>query len=498
MKNTKENFSILRIFIFCYFAVAGIPVTLSAQLALVPQVAGCKVDITSTLDAAVGSIPDADETSAGLFYRIDEINPLGLTIGSYFWKDTIYKPNAGITKSLVLPVGDYKVVGYVSRKGGPIKTGYAAFEIDNSTCASPPSGMPSVFPIDANPSASRAFRLRLDASWNICTDPNYFIPVNEHKTETINTSTLATPWFFVTLSLSNWGEADASTVEVKFDGNILQYEGAIADNFHNNTSGSWGYVDQIDGLSDANKVFVTIKGEPKNKETHLHLMFKKKNNSLDAVVKTDFTATVTSASGTDFKASTALFVKAAPHDPNSLEVNKDTICPCQTNQWLQYRVNFQNIGKAPASHVKVTLSNDISLLPETADVLYNNSFSKKTFVHETPVVYDSLTKTFNIDSINLPGTNQPGVDASQTCDFFDFKIKVDNCRKLGTIIKPMVKIVFISGIPQPPIFTNLESTVVANIITEEKECPQPAAACTSCKKKKCWLLQLFSKKKTKK
>lgn len=460
---------------------------LPAQPIVTAIPSGCKLNITTDLGSEPID-PMKGETSVGFFYRLDGLN----NEGSYFWDATISGTNTSISKSIDLPTGSYSLVAYQTRKGGPIKTG-SRVTINNTNACSP-----GIMPLVNDPLLQQ---VKLSASWNVFTDPFYSNPTCSHETMSTRISPAA-PWLFVTLSVFRW-PALGNDISIHFDDTNLDYIGAIADNYDDSQQSSWKYVDDVDYTLNSGVVTVKRKNGvplPPNSERHIHLIFDKGSSDLGSLINTVFTANFINANGTTGSTSIAPPVKGTPHDPNSLDVDKDWLCPCQANEVLIYQVNFQNLGSAAADKVTVQLSNEANLdfSPSSVQVMLNTNSDQKTFLKYANIAYDQASRTFTITPINLPGTNQlqpRTYDEWETQDYFKFKIRKKDCVRNGTIIQPNAAIKFFAGMSSMGIInTNLEETHVIDKPAEGIKCPDPHPSCNRCTKRRCWLANLFKKK----
>ncbi len=451
----------------------------------------CTFDIiTSIANEPIDSL--SGESSVGLFYRLDGLDKQG----SYFWDTIIGGTNITTSKSLELPPGKFSLVAYQNRKGGPIKTGKGLTIInDSNTC--PSEVLPTVFKEPEQ-------RVKLSASWNVFSDPFYSYPPCLHST-TNEYFSPEDPWLFLTLSVKSWRTMEKD-VSIYFDDINLDYVGAIAENYEHTQHDAWNFVEEVKYTPDSGQATIWRKSGvdfPLNNETHIHLIFKKGSEAFSHLPKIEFTAEYSYRIETDTfieSVSLSLPVKGAPHDPNSLEVDETWLCPCQANEWLTYRVNFQNMGTTDADTVMVFLTNDVHLYPASLKLLPDTALVHKTVMKQADIKYDPAQKMFLVTPIYLPGTAQVEprtYENWETQDYFMFRIRKEDCLKSGTMIQPQVGIVFYKdSIPQDTIFTNLEKTeiVIENRRFHCQKSPHPS--CTACKKKKpCWLLALFRKNK---
>lgn len=471
--------------LICWVALAG-PAFLSAQPAITVSMSGCTTVINTSIPSS--TLNSRTEPSTGFFYRLDGVDGSSNSLGSYFWKDAIALPSTGTPpttlntiKNLLLPTGDYELVCYQTRKGGPIKNIRVPVPITVPlSCGI--TEMPTV-PVDT---------IRLETSWNVCTFSKFFDPAETHHTKITDEPTLAEPWFFVTLSVYNW--PTSTPVKVTFDATVLSYEGAIADNHYDTYATSWDFLNAPVHTTTSNYVTIYDNGNvPPNKETHIHLIFQQKNPGLANRSTVTFTAEI----GNTVRSISPL-VSGTPHDPNSLTVDKDQLCRCQKNEILTYQVDFQNKGTDIAEDVDVQLGNTTYLDLGSIAAL-NPAGTIVTDVRRIPVVFDNIDQ-FLINQIHLPGTQQlrpQNIPEEQTRDRFTFRIRKADCLRAGDMIYPQASIVFRTGIGQDPVYTDYEKTeIVSSISTQEgvKSCKTPDPSCTGCTRKRCWLRDLYCKK----
>lgn len=498
MKHYTTRFSVSQLALLILLWNLSLIESVYGQLDVEFTPKNCDVEIKSTFDFDEIIDPLLEVTSVGVFYRLDKIvaNPNGEPAsGSYFWSEIIPKNKPEAITELPIPPGYYRLTYYITRKGGPIKTGIVRepgnngstiLNLSYNNCSSPPASMPIYKTIrKINPESTIFY---LVPSWSpFGFDPKYYGEAVEHNTEKTYVQQPDTPWIFITLVASDWKQND-QPIQINFDNTALEYAGAIGDNIFSMDGGSqgqgWKYVNRVlDGKNGT--LTVTPKLRPDNGVTVLHLIFKKTGDALDTLTETEFKASM-GINPNVIETSTKLEVSGAPHDPNNLKVDKDTLCPCQIDEWLTYNVKFQNLGSAPAKTVTVSFLNYQGLILPTLYMPVN-----RTFRINKSIRYDSLDAMFVIDSIMLPGMKQPNIDPWQTIDGFSFKIKKQDCLAAGTLIQPKVGIVFIGDQVQDTIYTNLEAThildkVKRHCFCEKSYCPAPHASCPGCKKKKIW------------
>ncbi|PCJ63899.1 MAG: hypothetical protein COA58_14810 [Bacteroidetes bacterium] len=94
-------------------------------------------------------------------------------------------------------------------------------------------------------------------------------------------------------------------------------------------------------------------------------------------------------------------------------------------EWVDYRINFQNIGLAPAKNVEIidTFSFDL----DSSTFVFNQYYHPKKAIYSGfSYVYDSATRILkcNFSNINLDGTKQRGItNMEETKGYVEFKIK---------------------------------------------------------------------------
>ena len=425
----------------------------------------------------------ATEPSFGFFYRL-EWN-VGGTKQSYFWpSSTITQPDV-----LDLPNGNYQLTVYQSRKGGPIKTGTKNLTVSGSALSSYPT------------IALGTSGLKLFNSWNVST---YEFPANtapnpDHHTiipKTIPDEEI--PWVFITLVRKNW--LDDNPVRISCPA-YLSYEGAIMENCMLGTGCTTSMNLNITPYISSGQTFLNIQKAPGPipQQVDIHLLFRKNPTYIPSVYPDDvsfgvnYTSTIPGDTATVDTAFT-FAVKTLPHDPNRLEVDKDELCACGTDEYLTYRIDFQNDGAAPTNSVTVTLFNTTHLLDNTIQ------YQSNTGDWNAPISQSLNPRQFTIDYLwmgGLPGLKQntnsnPKPNPDECSDHFYVKIKKTDCLPAGTLIQPKAEIKFEGALET--IFTNLDETMIVNE-ANCKSCP-PNPRCPNCgKKKKCWLLNLFRKKK---
>ncbi len=443
---------------------------------------GCELTFNVDIDSDIWIVDG--QGSVGLFYRLE-----GGNLGSYFWSETVYYPNVStsIPKKLILPSGNFELICYQQRKGGPIQT--KSFQVTGTGGCS--GHFPKILPSSSN--------VKITPSWNAFVDEFFSNPPTLQQTdETYQVPTPTEPWFFLSLSIANWPSFGLG-IDLKYDASILQFDSGIVKNYKDSNFWDYTYIvsnDPVAGILHLNP----NNSQPINQETNTHLIFKLKTGIPISKEVISFSGEFVppAAPGTD---TIEVLIKKGPHDPNSLNVDKDKLCPCNCNEILNYQVNFQNKGSDFAEDVEVKWMNSQHLDVSSINLTAPTTTLKNASVNET-------SGTFSIKSIFLPGTNQYNsatgsfYDYYHTEDNFKFSIKKADCLSIGTIIQPQVGITFISYDPtgkeirQPQILTNLERTEIVNPVNKEKPCEKNCTTCSGCKmkKKKCWLFRLFAKK----
>jgi len=451
-------------FLFCFAS----PGAFAQKLTLSVAVKGTTVDIKTFFDQT--STPSSDpyyvdqiepqngETSFGFFYRIDSDpatnNNVSANAGSYYWRDDmVYPGKLALTKTITLPPGKYSIVAYLSRKSKPIKT---------VNLAGGSSGSASIFEVPVTEEVklggfeavdmkvgTTLSPLKLENSWNVFTDGAAANTSADHyifnASSNVPGTTPTQPWLFVTLSVNNsdWTGQD---IFMMYDP-IFEYKGLIFANKANDIS-STSWISSDDNSRKKSGVepdsVIIKKGVLPNNpsgQTHVHFIFQLKRNVLFPPDFVKFTTQFENGTPVDLN----LSVKPKPHDPNSLTVNKKTICPCDKALELHYRVEFQNIGTGLVKDVQVVLMNtdglDVSSLTPVGD---------KTLKKKVAMVYHrgpraAPAPTFEIPGINLPGTNQAppnSVPDEETWDYLEFTVNTKGCLKDNTFIGPKARVFF--------------------------------------------------------
>lgn len=122
-----------------------------------------------------------------------------------------------------------------------------------------------------------------------------------------------------------------------------------------------------------------------------------------------------------------------------------------TNEWIEYRVDFQNEGPGNATHVHVTDELDLLLInsqPILADAETNG-------IKQTPQVKEVAPRVWqwNFDNITLMGTHDPNYTADQeakTKGFIKFRVQIGQALPCQSIVN-RARIVFDCN---PAIHTN--------------------------------------------
>lgn len=484
MRNPANLFSILFAISFIFIAIH---VNAAGAYPDAPDLSytinGNQVTIKTKLKVIQGgtSYYTTDEQSVGFFYRLDSNS---VNDGhSYFWDTIIFAPNTEISTTIMLPKGEYSLVCYQTRKGGPIRpTGKLVINVTATNTNTFPTVNKTNNPILLTP------------SWNVFTDPSYTSTLEVHNTYN-NTAFPGDAWLFVGLSVGSLSSTfTLNDIFLDYDKDKMTYHGAIDNNYESISTfpSGWLNVNSITDIPGSKGNLKTVLNTSNaQRERNILLIFKYKSTADVRDTIATFIAYALDGITPVFHDTLRLGVHGKPHDPNYLEVDKKALCPCQDDEYLVYKVNFQNKGTAPATKVTVKLENySGSLYPNTISVLSNNSALKNTFLKNAPVNHSKTYNNtlFTIYPINLPGTGQ-SYPYWQTEDFFKFTIKKKDCMPLGSAIEPKVTIEFYDGKGDSMggIQTNLERTDIDFV-----ECSGASPACEGkCNKKKCCLLRIF-------
>ncbi len=478
--------------------ISSVPLNLlSAQSIAIATNSGGLVKIETKLDigSPISNTTPDYESSVGFFYRLEDVN----NHYSYFWPNTIYDDiddtKETAMSTLELPNGTYQVIAYESRKSKPIRTTALASGTPFTV-----TGSSYQFP-EINLGGSE---LHLYSSWNIYWHefPAY-TTVPEHNTSPANTYLPPTtePWVFMTLVKKDW--MINAPIQIEFP-DFLSYGGFIWGNEMNSTKIGATVSNTLgapQSLSISNNGTV-----PANQQVIIHLIFKKNGNYIPsdtypgaASFKGSYDTLQVGPGGTpDTVLVDTTFVfkpKPKPHDPNRLAVDKKELCECGFNEYLTYRIDYQNDGEAPTDTVMVSLMDLNHLHPAT--IQHNND----TDGHMAPINYNlNYTPPKNEFLIKypkgLPGLKQnskmyPKVVAEACQDYLYIKVKKEDCLAAGTKIQPKAKITFAGT--KDTIYTNLDETLIV-ASSECKSCP-PNLRCPGCPRKEpCWLFRWFRRK----
>ncbi|MEO6758882.1 MAG: hypothetical protein ABIO24_05465 [Saprospiraceae bacterium] len=458
-----------------------------------------QIIFTTKLSEAVTQLIGTDTAhSVGLFYRLDKINTIESS--SYFWSSIIYA-NSDTTKeigqdTLNLPNGDYNLTVYQVRKGGPIKTANSKFNIADTTNF-------NQFPrINLGNSDLGLFN-----SWNFSTE-TFLDGINNTNPSHFTEYASLIPdenisWVFVTLVRNNW---NVGSIDLTFP-DYLSYEGAIYKNCAIPEGNTGNCINGLDlGIqsfpsSGTSSISIQKNSATLKNQFVVHLIFKRKDNfpnppivgfGVNYIINRPEQREIRLHNDFNFT------VYPKPHDPNCLAVDKKELCECGTDEYLTYRIDYQNDGAAPTEAVTVTLFNTPHLMESTiqheqytrgCNVSINPTGTLRSGPNQFIIVYPASNK--------LPGLRQnstlyPKVPADACSDYFYIKVKKENCLSAGIILQPKAQIVFAGT--KDTIYTNLDETRIVSKINC-KACP-PNPACPRCpQKKRCWLRDLFIRKR---
>ena len=161
-----------------------------------------------------------------------------------------------------------------------------------------------------------------------------------------------------------------------------------------------------------------------------------------------------------------------PHDPNTIEVNKECV---QGNigdgQILEYTVNFQNEGNGFANNVQVEVNTSWQLFPESVTVLASSA-------DMAGVEIDPITNKiyFTFPDINLPGTKQIVPNSfcpDLTTGYVKFSICTDVVLPPGGWGDPQAEVMaeaFIYFDNQPAIWTGPSTLLTTDFCTKYDLC----------------------------
>lgn len=136
---------------------------------------------------------------------------------------------------------------------------------------------------------------------------------------------------------------------------------------------------------------------------------------------------------------------------NSYDPNDKTAYPSgdidTVQEWLTYRVRFQNTGNAEAQHIYImdTLDTDVDA----------STFQLLAYSHQPNVEIKESIVRFNFPNINLPDsfTNEPGSHG-----YVQYKVKLKENLPIGTTIENTAYIYFDFN---PPVVTNTTTNTIA-------------------------------------
>jgi hypothetical protein len=136
---------------------------------------------------------------------------------------------------------------------------------------------------------------------------------------------------------------------------------------------------------------------------------------------------------------------------NSYDPNDKTAYPSgdidTAQEWLTYRVRFQNTGNAEAQHIYImdTLDTDVDA----------STFQLLAYSHQPNVQLKENIVRFNFPNINLPDsfTNEPGSHG-----YVQYKVELKENLPLGTVIENTAHIYFDFN---PPVVTNTTTNTIA-------------------------------------
>jgi len=144
---------------------------------------------------------------------------------------------------------------------------------------------------------------------------------------------------------------------------------------------------------------------------------------------------------------------AAPFDPNNKEVTPAgdlSLAFVTSQQWINYKINFQNLGSAIAQTVNIGDALDIDLDMSTLE-LVASSTPCTMFLSSPNLLH------FNFFGINLPPSSQ---NEAGSHGFVEYRIKPKASTPLGSLITNNANIVFDFN---APVYTNLvHNKVVMN------------------------------------
>ena len=472
-----RNFSLYLLGALLFFQISVFSQNINLTSTNTPGV----VNISTTPSSPVST--SDGETSIGFFYRLEW--ETGGNKYSYFWSgSTLHSDELSLANNN----SNYVLVSYELRKSGPIRTASKAIQISNSSITTNPS-------INLGTTSD----LKLFNSWNIYTNqfPNSINPNPYHyDTQNSQIPNEDTPWVIMTIVKNSW--ADNTPITMSYP-DYLAYKDAIFDNCMigtNNCSPSL----TITPYSASGKKYLSIqKNSSINGKAIIHVVFYKDPDYIAPIPRdVEFGVSYHSENSPipddTIKVEFKFDVKVKPHDPNHLEVDKKELCECGSDEYLIYRIDYQNDGQAPTNEVTVTLYNTTHLIEST---IQYHDYSDAWNAPISQSINNPRQFIINYNGMGgLPGLKQntfyPKANADECSDHFYIKVKKEDCLSAGTMIQPKAEIKFL-GAPET-IFTNLDETMIVSKVNCES-CP-PNPRCPTCAKKKtCWFLNLFKGKK---
>ncbi len=307
--------------------------------------------------------------------------------------------------------GPPTVIGYVTKKNGPLGIAYPPEDLEIQTCT---ACNPPTFGLAPNEF------IRLSNSWDLFSNTQAAVPFTDITTIPAFTAP-NTPWFLLTVTMR--APTGASHANVTFPSG-LSFEGAIVENkWGTGTTVANTFIQSIEAISNQT---VRIKLDPNisSPPFKVYLLMRGNPNSNDNL----FAANVYDERNKPLGGNNELrlVTKQWPHDPNSLTRSNEVICKVSTkNPPLLHRVDFMNEGQGPADHVVVKVEIDPEVLdPATvSDIVTSANYTN-------PVIfsYGADYVKFNLLGINLPGIAQiPQPSAEQTSGWIQFFIRTKDC-----------------------------------------------------------------------
>lgn len=142
-------------------------------------------------------------------------------------------------------------------------------------------------------------------------------------------------------------------------------------------------------------------------------------------------------------------------DPNDkMVVQGDEITDENIDQYLDYRIRFQNLGTANALNVKIT--------DTISDKLYWTTFQPISSSHDYRIeIVDGVQINFYFDNINLPYED---LDEEGSNGFVTYKIKPKETTQVGDVIENTAYIYFDFNLP---IVTNTVTTTIVDVLNTD-------------------------------